>query len=77
MKTFVIDCLGGDSIVVEAKNAWEAAKIASANGKNIAKYNNQSTMYYIWDSEEEDLLYSVYTRKQGRKIVSEINEGIN
>lgn len=39
MEKFVIHCNGGDSIVVTAKTAKAAAKIASENGKKaIVKF---------------------------------------
>lgn len=73
MKKFVIDYNGGDSMVVEAKTAKAAAKIASENGKNLMRYNNQSSLYFIWDEQEENILFTVHTFKVGRKTISEIN----
>lgn len=72
MKSFVIDYVGGDSIVVEAKTAKAAAKIASENGKNLMKYNNQSSLYYIWDGQEENILFTVHTFKVGQKTISKV-----
>lgn len=72
MKKFIIDCNGGDSIVVEAKTAKAAAKIASENGKNLMKYNNRSSLYFIWDEQEENMLFTVHTFKVGRKTISKV-----
>ncbi|QIG64573.1 hypothetical protein HNL35_38 [Bacteroides phage HNL35] len=72
MEKFVIHCNGGDSIVVEAKTAEAAANIAKKNGRNIMRYNNRSTLYFIWDEKEENILFTVHTYKQGRKTISRI-----
>lgn len=37
------------------------------------KHNNQSSMYWIWDEEEENLLYSVHTFKVDNRIVTAIS----
>lgn len=36
------------------------------------KHNNHSSMYWVWDEEEENLLYSVHTFKVGNKTVTKI-----
>lgn len=72
MEKFVIDCNGGDSIVVTAKTAKAAAKIASENGKNLMKYNNQSSLYFVWDEQEENILFTVHTFKLGQKTISKV-----
>ena len=75
MKTFVIDFLGGDSIVVNVRDIRSAIKIAKENGSNLMKYNGISSMYFIWDENEENLLYTVHTLKCGNKLVTEITKG--
>lgn len=75
MEKFVIHCSEGDSIVVTAKTAKAAAKIASENGKNIMKYNNQSSLYFIWDENEENILYTIHTFKCMNKVVTKITKG--
>lgn len=72
MKKFLIHCNGGDSIAVKAKTATDAAKIASENGKNLIKYNNRSSLYFIWDEQEENILFTVHTFKVGRKTICKI-----
>lgn len=72
MEKFFIHFVDGDSISVEAKTAKDAAKIASENGKNMMKYNNQSSLYFIWDEQEENILFTVHTFKVGRKTISKI-----
>lgn len=73
MKKFNIQFHGGDSITVETTSAREAARIARRQGRELMKYNNHSSMYWVWDEEEENLLYSVHTFKIGNKINSKIN----
>lgn len=73
MKKFVVNFNGGDSYVIEAKSSREAARIARKQGKDLMKYNNHSSMYWIWDEEEETLLYSVHTFKVGNKTVTKIS----
>lgn len=72
MKNFNINFQGGDTITVEAPSAREAARIARKQGKELMKFNNQSSMYWVWDEKEETLLYSVHTYKVGKRIVSSI-----
>lgn len=73
MKKFNIQYNGGDTITVETTSAREAARIARRQGRELMKYNNHSSMYWVWDEEEENLLYSVHTFKIGNKINSQIN----
>lgn len=72
MKKFNIQYNGGDTITVETTSAREAARIARRQGKELMKYNNHSSMYWVWDEEEENLLYSVHTFKVGNKTISKI-----
>lgn len=72
MKKFFIHFVDGDSIAVKAKTAEDAAKIASENGKNLMKYNNQSSLYFIWDEQEENILFTVHTFKLGQKTISKV-----
>lgn len=72
MKKFNIQYNGGDTYTVETTSAREAARMARTQGKNLMKYNNQSSMYWVWDEEEENLLYSVHTFKVGNKTVTKI-----
>lgn len=72
MKRFNIQFNGGDTYTVETTSAREAARMAGTQGKNLMKYNNQSSMYWVWDEEEENLLYSVHTFKVGNKTVTKI-----
>lgn len=73
MKKFNIQFNGGDTITVETTLAREAARIARKQGKELMKHNNQSSMYWIWDEEEENLLYSVHTFKVDNRIVTIIS----
>ena len=73
MKKFNIQFNGGDTITVETTSAREAARIARKQGKELMKHNNQSSMYWIWDEEEENLLYSVHTFKVDNRIVTVIS----
>ena len=75
MKTFVIDFLGGDSVVVNVRDIRSAIKIAKENGSNLMKYNGISSMSFIWDENEENLLYTVHTFKCRNKVVTEITKG--
>lgn len=72
MKKFNIQYNGGDTFTVETTSAREAARIARRQGKELMKYNNHSSMYWVWDEEEENLLYSVHTFKVGNKTISKI-----
>lgn len=72
MKRFNIQFNGGDTYTVETTSAREAARMARTQGKNLMKYNNQSSMYWVWDEEEENLLYSVHMFKVGNKTVTKI-----
>lgn len=72
MKKFNIQYNGGDTVTVEATSAREAARIARKQGRELMKYNNHSSMYWVWDEEEENLLYSVHTFKVGNKTISKI-----
>lgn len=36
------------------------------------KYNNESSLYWVWDEEEENLLYMVSTFKSGNRTVTTI-----
>ena len=72
MEKFVMYSSEWGSIVVEAKTAEAAAKIASESGKNVMKNNNRSTLFSIWDEQEETIFFMVHTFKQGRKIISKI-----
>lgn len=72
MKSFVIDYVGGDSITVNVKDVRSAVKIAKDNGRDLMKYNNQSSLYYIWDEQEENILFTVHTFKVGQKMVSKV-----
>ena len=73
MKKFNIQFNGGDTITVETTSARETARIARKQGKELMKHNNQSSMYWIWDEEEENLLYSVHTFKVDNRIVTAIS----
>lgn len=73
MKKFNIQYNGGDTFTVETTSAREAARIARKQGKDLMKFNNESSMYWIWDEEEENLLYSVHTFKVGNKTVTKIS----
>lgn len=73
MKKFNIQFNGGDTITVETTSAREAARIARKQDKELMKHNNQSSMYWIWDEEEENLLYSVHTFKVDNRIVTIIS----
>lgn len=74
MKKFNIQFNGGDTITVETTSAREAARIARKQGKELMKTQyNQSSMYWIWDEEEENLLYSVHTFKVDNRIVTVIS----
>lgn len=73
MKKFNIQFNGGDTITVETTSAREAARIARKQGKELMKHNNQSSMYWIWGEEEENLLYSVHTFKVDNRIVTIIS----
>lgn len=72
VKFFNIQCNGGDTVTVEATTGREAARIARRQGKNLMKYNNHSSMYWVWDENEETLLYSVFTYKVGNKTITTI-----
>lgn len=72
MKKFNIQYNGGDTFTVETTSARKAARIARRQGKELMKYNNHSAMYWVWDEEEENLLYSVHTFKVGNKTISKI-----
>lgn len=72
MKKFNIQFHGGDSITVETTSAREAARIARKQGRDLMKHNNQSSMYWVWDENEETLLYQVHTFKCGGKTVCKI-----
>lgn len=72
MKKFVVDFNGGDSYVIEAKSAREAARMVRAQGKNLLKYNEQSSMYFIWDEAEENILYTVQTFRVEKRMHSVI-----
>lgn len=72
MKNFNINFQGGDTITVETTTAREAARIARKQGKELMKFNNQSSMFWVWDANEETLLYSVHTYKVGNKTVTSI-----
>lgn len=72
MEKFVMYSSEWGSIVVEAKTAEAAAKIASESGKNVMKNNNRSTLFSIWDKQEENILFMVHTFKLGRKTISKI-----
>ena len=47
MKRFNIQFNGGDTYTVETTSAREAARMARTQGKNLMKYNNQSSMYWV------------------------------
>ena len=72
MKKFNIQYNGGDTFTVETTSAREAARIARRIGRDLMKYNNHSSLYWVWDEEEENLLYSVHTFKVGNKTISKI-----
>lgn len=38
----------------------------------LMKYNNHSSLYWVWDEEEENLLYMVSTFKSGNRTVTTI-----
>lgn len=56
MKKFNIQYNGGDTFTVETTSAREAARIARRTGRDLMKYNNHSSLYWVWDEEEENLL---------------------
>lgn len=72
MKKFNIEYEGGDTVIVETTSAREAARIARRTGRDLMKDNNHSSLYWVWDEEGENLLYSVHTFKVGRKTVTTI-----
>lgn len=72
MARFIINLSGGESFPIEAATPREAARMARRMGRDIMKYNNESSLYWIWDAEVENCLYTVLTIKVGRRIVSEI-----
>lgn len=72
MKKFNIQYNGGDTITVETTSAREATRIARRQGRELMKYNNHSSMYWVWDEEEETLLYCVHTFKVGNKTITTI-----
>lgn len=72
MKIFVIHLNGGDSTMVEASTAREAARIARRWGRNILKENDINTTYFVWNENETEILYMVSTVKVGNRMVSEI-----
>lgn len=72
MKKFNIQYNGGDTITVETSSAREAARIVRKQGKGLMKFNNQSSMYWVWDENEETLLYQVHTFKCGDETISKI-----
>lgn len=72
MKKFNIQYNGGDTITVETSSAREAARIARKQGKDLMKFNDQSSMYWVWDENEETLLYQVHTFKCGNATISKI-----
>lgn len=72
MKKFNIQYNGGDTFTVETTSAREAARIARRQGRELMKYNNHSSMYWVWDEEEETLLYCVHTFKVGNKTITTI-----
>lgn len=72
MKSFVIDCAGGDSIRVNVRDVRSAVKIAKDNGRGLMKYNNRSSLYFIWDEQEENILFTVHTFKLGQKTISKV-----
>ena len=76
MKKFNIEYEGGDTVTVETTSAREAARIARRTGRDLMKDNNCSSLYWVWDEEEENLLYCVHTFKVGRKTVTTITNGL-
>lgn len=72
MEKFVIYSSEWGSIVVEAKTAEAAAKMASESGKNVMKCTNRSTLFSVWDEQEENILFMVHTFKLGLKTISNI-----
>lgn len=76
MKRFNIQYNGGETFTVETTSARNAARIARTQGRNLMKYNNQSSMYWVFDEEEETLFYNVHTYKVGNKTVTTIVSGI-
>lgn len=75
MKNFVIDFAGGDSIIVNVRDVRSAIKIAKENGRGLMKYNGRSSLYFIWDENEENILYTVHTFKCMNKVVTKITKG--
>lgn len=76
MKKFNIQYNGGDTFTVETTSAREAARIARRTGRDLMKYNNHSSLYWVWDEEEENLLYMVSTFKSGNRTVTTITNCI-
>lgn len=72
MKKFNIEYNGGDTVTVETTSAREAARIARRTGRDLMKDNNHSSLYWVWDEEEENLLYMVSTFKSGNRTVTTI-----
>lgn len=72
MKKFNIQYNEGDTFTVETTSAREAARIARRTGRDLMKYNNESSLYWVWDEEEENLLYMVSTFKSGNRTVTTI-----
>lgn len=72
MAQFILHLNAGESFPIEATTPREAARMARRMGKDLMKYNNESSLYWVWDAEAENCLYMVSTVKVGRRIVSEI-----
>lgn len=41
-------------------------------GRDIMKFNGVSTLYWVWDENEENCLYMVSTFRVGKRMVSKI-----
>lgn len=72
MAQFILCINAGECFPIEAATPREAARMARRMGKDLMKYNNESSLYWIWDAEAENCLYYVQTVKVGNRIVSVI-----
>lgn len=72
MARFIVDLNGGESFPIEASTPREAARMVRSMGRDIMKFNGVSTLYWVWDENEENCLYMVSTFRVGKRMVSEI-----
>lgn len=72
MARFIVDLNGGESFPIEASTSREAARMVRSMGRDIMKFNGVSTLYWVWDENEENCLYMVSTIRVRGRMVSEI-----